>query len=128
MQRGLAKIHMVVSPGVYLFPSDHGHAEVIRSSSVSAVDVMWGYRTSAAPKLPSRSRALSAFTSGLPILTIHRELFLQKLPRYRSEGIDMNPIDGVGVVLAGLGTLPIAAGMAWFALKALFTCLDNRSA
>jgi hypothetical protein len=84
------------------------------------------YKCGAKP--PSRSGAIARLHPDYPILTIHRELFLQKLPRYRSEGIAMNPIDGFGVVLAGLGTLPIAAGMAWFALKALFTCLDNRSA
>ena len=35
----------------------------------------------------------------------------------------MNAIDGFEVLLAGLGTLPIAAGIAWLALKTLVTRL-----
>ena len=37
----------------------------------------------------------------------------------------MNAIDGFEVLLAGVGTLPIAAGMAWFALKALVACVTR---
>ena len=37
----------------------------------------------------------------------------------------MNAIDGFEVLLAGVGTLPIAAGLAWCALKALVACVTR---
>lgn len=37
----------------------------------------------------------------------------------------MNAIDGFEVLLVGVGTLPIAAGIARFALNALFTRLEK---
>jgi hypothetical protein len=41
----------------------------------------------------------------------------------------MNAIDGFEVLLAGLSSLPIAAGIAWLALKALVGCiLENGTA
>lgn len=37
----------------------------------------------------------------------------------------MNALDGFEVLLAGAGTLPLAAGLARLALNALFACLQK---